>query len=116
TPGAPNAGGTTSVTALTINLITPSTSWRWDNSGGTNLPATWNTNTFVDSAWSTGLPLFGTESTPSEYLPYTFQTSIPPPTSASGHITTYYRTYFSWNGSLSNFTLFATNYIDDGVA
>jgi spore coat protein CotH len=124
TPGGPNAAinGIITVTNLvqqTLTLLTPTNYWRWDNSGGTNFATSganaWFTNSFSDAAWSNGLPLFGFETTPNEYLPYTFQTYLPPPNTNTGKITTYYRTHFQWNGGLSNFTLFATNYIDDGV-
>jgi hypothetical protein len=120
TPGAPNQvqnGGTSSVTnitAISVPLITITNSWRWDNSGGTNLGTGWLQPGFVDSAWSNGLPLFGFETTPAEY-PYPFSTTIPAPNQADGHITTYYRTHFQWNGSLTNVNLISTNYVDDGA-
>lgn len=118
TPGAPNPvpNGITSVTnitAVTVNLLTITNSWRWDNSGGTNLGTAWLQTGFNDSAWSSGLGLFGYETTPAEY-PYPFLTYIPAPNQAGGHISVYYRTHFAWSGSLSNFTLLSTNYIDDG--
>jgi hypothetical protein len=120
TPGGPNPAGNGGfyVTAQVVTLITPTNFWRWDNSGGTNLSATWLTNGFNDSAWSNSLPLFGFETTPNEYLPYTFPANsfIPAPGDAGGHITVYFRTHFQWNGSLTNFSLVSTNYIDDGVA
>ena len=62
-----------------------------------------------------GQGLFGFETTPGEYFPYSFQTFIPAPNQTGGHITVYYRTHFSWDGSLTNMTLMATNYIDDGA-
>jgi len=121
TPGGPNPAPNgiltvTNITAQIINLLTTTNKWRWDNSGGTNLSPAWNTVLFNDSAWSNSLPLFGYETTPDEYLPYTFQTYIPPPDTNGGHITVYYRAHFQWNGGLTNFSLLATNYIDDGVA
>jgi hypothetical protein len=114
---APNGGGnsTTNITATVRSLISMTNFWRWDNSGGTNLSSSWPQPGFNDSAWSSGLPLFGYETTPAEYLPYTFQTYIPPPNTNGGHITTYYRTHFQWSGGLTNFTLFSTNYLDDGA-
>jgi hypothetical protein len=120
TPGGPNQapnGGTTSVTnitAVSVSLLTITNSWKWDNSGGTNLGTSWLQTGFNDSTWSSGLPLFGFETTPAEY-PYPFLTTIPAPDQAGGHITTYYRTHFQWNGSLTNVNLMSTNYIDDGV-
>ncbi|HSU54878.1 MAG TPA: lamin tail domain-containing protein, partial [Candidatus Dormibacteraeota bacterium] len=124
TAGAPNPAPNgvltvTNITSRTLTLLTPTTAWRWDNSGGTNQLPTWNTNGFNDSAWSNGIPLFGSESTPNEYLPFTFPAAsfIPAPNVAGGHITVYFRSHFQWtNGVLTNFTLYSTNYIDDGVA
>jgi len=117
TPGAPNPspnnGTVTNVTSTVVNLITLTNGWKYDNSGGTNLGVSWYQTAFDDSGWTNGFPLFGTE-TPGIY-PFPFLTTIPPPSAANGHITTYYRTHFPWNGSLANFTLLSTNYIDDGV-
>src|SRR5262249_8325778 len=110
TPGGPNLapnGGTTSVTnvtAISVSLLTFTNSWKWNNSGGTNLGTGWLATGFNDSTWTNGLPLFGFETTPGIY-PYPFQTTIPAPNQANGHIATYYRTHFTWNGSLTNFTL-----------
>jgi hypothetical protein len=120
TPGGPNQvpnGGTSSVTNITaqiVPLITINTFWKWDNSGGTNLGTTWLQTGFDDSLWSSGQALFGFETTPAEY-PYPFLTTIPAPNQANGHITTYYRTHFNWNGSLTNVNLISTNYVDDGT-
>ena len=120
TPGGPNQvpnGGTTTITnitAITVPLLTITNSWKWDNSGGTNLGTAWLQTGFNDSAWSSGLPLFGFETTPAEY-PYPFLTTIPAPDQANGHITVYYRTHFQWNASLTNFSLSSTNYVDDGT-
>jgi hypothetical protein len=120
TPGGPNpvanASFVTNITAQIVKLITPTNNWRWDNSGGTNQDPAWNTSGITnESSWSNGLPLLGFETTPAEYLPYTFQTYVPPADTNGGHITVYFRTHFQWNGSLTNFTLLSTNYIDDGV-
>jgi hypothetical protein len=121
TPGGPNQvpnGGTTSVTNIStqiVPLLSITNSWKWDNSGGTNLGTAWLQSVYPnESAWSSGLPLFGFETTPAEY-PYPFLTTIPAPNQANGHITTYYRTHFQWNGSLTNLTLYSTNYVDDGT-
>ncbi len=119
TPGGPNSapnGGTSSVTNITttaVNLITLTNGWKYDNSGGTNLGTGWSATAFNDASWTNGFPFFGTET--AGVYPYNFQTIIPPASAANGHITTYYRTHFQWNGSLTNFSLLSTNYIDDGV-
>src|SRR5258708_5163326 len=46
---------------------------------------------------------------------YPFLTTIPAPNQTNGHITTYYRTHFNWDGSLTNVNLISTNYVDDGT-
>src|SRR5206468_12754923 len=84
----------------------------YDNSGADQGTA-WRATGFNDGTWSTGTGLFGSETTPAEY-PYPFNTAIPAP-NAGGHITVYYRAHFNWNGSLTNFQLIATNYVDDGA-
>ncbi|HMC28454.1 MAG TPA: lamin tail domain-containing protein, partial [Verrucomicrobiae bacterium] len=121
TEGSPNpgpAGGASSVTNITrtvVNLLSiMGSSWKWDNSG-VDQGTAWQAPGFNDTTWSNGFGLFGFETMPSEYLPYTFQTTIPAPNQAGGHITVYYRTHFQWNGALTNFQLLSTNYIDDGV-
>jgi len=121
TPGGPNpspasGGGTsiTNITTVTVPLLNiSSTLWAYDNSGTDYLDA-WRQPGFDDSSWSTGFGLFGFETTPNEYLPYTFQTYIPPPNNG-GHPTVYYRAHFFWDGSLTNYSLIATNYLDDGA-
>jgi hypothetical protein len=121
TPGGPNPtpnGGTISVTNLTVTLaqlLDVTNTWSYDNSGGTNLSASWMQPGFNDAAWATGAGLFGFETTPAEY-PFPFRTTIPAPNQAGGHITVYYRTHFSWDGSLTNVSLVSTNYVDDGAA
>jgi hypothetical protein len=119
TPGAPNPVpngviSVTNVTSMMHNLVDIGTTWRYDNSGGTNFGTTWYQVGYNDSAWPQGTGLFGFETTPAEY-PFTFPTFIPPPNQAGGKITVYYRTHFQWDGSLTNYGLFSTNYVDDGV-
>jgi len=119
TPGSPNPtpNGTISVTnisTLILPLLTITNTWKYNNSGGTNLGTTWIPASYDDSAWSSGTGLFGYETTPSEY-PFPFNTYVPPPDTNGGKITVYYRTHFQWSGGLTNFTLLATNYIDDGA-
>src|SRR5207249_1793340 len=75
----------------------------------------WRDPDFDDSGWPAGQGLLGFETTPGEYFPYSFQTFIPAPNQAGGHITVYFRTHFTWDGSLTNVNLMATNYIDDGA-
>jgi hypothetical protein len=120
TAGGPNPapnGGTSSVTnitAITVNLLNITNTWKYDNSGGTNLGIAWLQTAFNDSAWTNGIGLFGYETTPAEY-PFPFRTTIPAPSQTGGHLSVYYRTHFQWNGSLTNFSLVSTNFVDDGA-
>ncbi|HEY5913715.1 MAG TPA: lamin tail domain-containing protein [Verrucomicrobiae bacterium] len=119
TPGAPNPvpNGVLSVTNVTstmVNLVGIDTPWRYDNSGGTNFGTSWYQIGFNDSAWPQGLGLFGYETTPAEY-PFPFRTTIPAPNQAGGKIAVYYRTHFQWDGSLTDYTLVSTNFVDDGA-
>jgi hypothetical protein len=118
TAGGPNPapnGGTTSVTNITavvVGLLDITNAWRYDNSG-TDRGTAWSQSGFIDSDWPSGTGLFGHESTPAVY-PYAFNTYVPAPADTGGHITVYYRAHFQWDGSLTNFVLVSTNYIDDG--
>ena len=122
TEGSPNPGpqgGSSSVTNITrtvVNLLTiQGTSWKWDNSG-VDQGTAWQGTGFSDATWSNGFGLFGFETTPAEYAPYTFQTTIPAPNQVNGHFTVYYRTHFQWSNELAAYSLVATNYIDDGAS
>ena len=97
-----------------VKLLDISSAWKYDNSGGTNFGTAWLQPRFNDSAWPSGVGLFGHETTPAEY-PFPFTTYIPAPKDAGGKITVYYRAHFQWNGSLTNVSLVSTNYIDDGA-
>ena len=119
TGGGPNPGtqGPTTVAVVTqtvrplINVTT--SSWRYDNSG-VDQGTAWRAPGFSDAAWSSGVGLFGRETTPAVY-PYPFNTAIPSPSQAGGHVTVYYRAHFNWTGGLTNFQLIATNFVDDGA-
>lgn len=119
TAGGPNAvanGGTTTITNVTseiVQLLDMTNTWRYDNSGS-DLGTGWREPAYSDSTWPSGTGLFGRETTPAEY-PYAFNTPIPAPAQANGHITVYYRTHFHWDGSLGNIVLVSTNYVDDGA-
>lgn len=70
----------------------------------------WREPQFDDSAWISGLGLFGFESSP--VYPYPFQTIWQP----MADRTTYYaRTHFHWEGNWPDVLLRTTNYIDDGA-
>lgn len=123
TPGGPNPAPNgiitaTNVTASIVRLVNMDTFWRYNNSGGTNFggSSAWYQPVYAtESLWPTGQGLFGYETTPAEYLPFTFRTSIPAPDQTGGHITVYYRTHFQWNSTLTNYSLVSTNFVDDGA-
>ena len=118
--GGPNPGPTggqiiTNIVSQVVELLTVgNTSWRYDNSG-LNLGTTWRGVGYNDNAWSSGLGIFGYETTPAVY-PFAFKTTIPAPDQANGHLTVYFRTHFQWTNQLENFRLVSTNYLDDGAA
>jgi len=117
TPGSPNPGAgnvviTVSNFFATVFGVTDH-AWRYDNSG-TDFGTSWLQPGFDDSAWPSGIGLFGFETTPAEY-PYPFNTTIPAPNQAGGHITVYYRTTFVWTNPVAGWQLWATNYLDDGA-
>lgn len=124
TPGGPNPSPNgvltvTNVQPSLVDLVDMNTTWRYDNSGGTNFgggPAWYRPLYPAESSWQSGQGLFGFESTPAEYLPFTFRTYVPPPNTNGGKITVYYRTHFQWNGGLTNYSLVSTNFVDDGAA
>jgi hypothetical protein len=103
----------TNVTKVVVNLLAITNTWKYNNTG-VDLGTTWSTNSYNDSGWTTSGPgLFGTEN--SSVYPYAILTPIPAPSQTGGHLTVYYRTHFQWNGSLTNFQLVSTNYVDDGA-
>lgn len=118
-PGGPNPGpaGVVSITNIVSRtrtlLSVTDTSWRYDNSG-TDQGSAWRAPGFADSAWSSGKGLFGFETTPAIY-PYPFNTTVPAPDQAQGHVTVYFRTHFQWTNPFTSFELIATNYLDDGA-
>ncbi len=76
----------------------------------------WHTNAFDDSTWSSGLGLFGFESTP-EIYPYPFSTPLDAmaPGATNQTLTYYFRTHFSFDNNPTGVVLLATIYLDDGA-
>ena len=118
-PGGPNPGPAgvvnyTNVVSKVFPLLDITGSpWRYDNSG-VDRGVTWHASGFADGAWASGKGLFGFETTPQIY-PYPFNTVVPAPDQANGHVTVYFRAHFQWTNGLSSFELMATNYLDDGA-
>lgn len=118
-PGGPNPGpagvvNITNIVSQTRTLLSvTNTTWRYDNSG-TDQGSAWRAPGFVDTAWSTGKGLFGFETTPAIY-PYPFNTTVPAPDQAQGHVTVYFRAHFQWTNPFTSFELISTNYLDDGA-
>lgn len=110
----------------TVTLITTNTTWRY-NQSGTNLGTAWLDPGYDDTAagWAgPGLPLFGFETTPSEYFDtfgLLFQTDFGDPQNPTTNFRTnyYFRTHFNMpsfpDRFLTNATLTTTNWIDDGA-
>ena len=101
--------GTAASQAQPTQLINPTTTqWRYlaDN---TDQGVAWSAKVFDDSTWQTGTGLFGNDTG----YPYPFATAIPGP-SGGGPLVEYFRTKFTWNGTLNGIVLTGTNYIDDG--
>jgi len=92
--------------------------WRFHPGDSPSAPGShqplWAAPAFDDSAWPSGVGLFGHETTPAEY-PYAFNTYIPATDDAGGKIAVYFRTHFQWSGGQTNASLVSTNYIDDGA-
>lgn len=96
------------VTVLPLASVT-GTAWKY-LADGSNQGTAWKESTFDDSAWPSGVGLFGTESNPSAY-PYPFNTVWP----VDGRRITYYaRTHVTLPSPLNVAELVFTNYVDDG--
>src|SRR6185503_5139507 len=99
------------------NIFTWDTYWKYEQNG-TNLPASWKTVTYDDSAWPIGAGLLGWPQ--DEALP-----GLPPPfiwtplslTNADNRFVTnfYFRTTFEFTNTTTNVVFVLTNLIDDGA-
>src|SRR5438045_9581156 len=77
--------------AQSLQLVTITTPWRYNQSGA-DLGTPWRTTNYVDTiaGWEgPGLRLFGFETTPTEY-PYVFNTPFVDPTTVNPSVITYY--------------------------
>ena len=86
--------------------------WRFNDTGG-ELGTAWRTNGYNDASWNgSGTGLFGVESTPALYAPFS---AITTPT-ALAPTNIYFRTTFSYfaTNMAANMQVFATNMMDDG--
>ena len=82
-------------------------SWRVEASG-TDLSTNWLDQAYDDSAWTSGLGLFGYTSSPGSYP--AIQTPL-----ANSANTYYYRTHFNWGYNTANIAFVVTNYLSDGA-
>src|SRR5262245_12610318 len=105
---------------LLLNMT--NTNWRWhsNNVDPAYAPAdAWVQPGFNDSTWSgPGAGLFGFESTPAVYLPYTFPPGsaiASPSQTAGGIMSSYFRVHFNWTNLTQAVPLNFTNFIDDGL-
>ncbi len=106
-------------------LITVDTPWRY-NQTAADLGTGWVVPTYDDTLPGWKGPsniLFGFETTPTNYLPFTFRTGqggdFPSPTNVVPYVTNYYfRTHFTMpnlpSELLASTVLLTTNFVDDG--
>lgn len=98
--------GAVAAIAQPTQLLHPTDSvWRY-SADGSDQGTAWREAAFDDSAWLTGVGLFGNDTG----YPYAMNTTIPGATP----IAVYYRSHFNWSGSTSGVVLTGTNYVDDG--
>lgn len=111
--------GATFCHSQTIPLIhVGDTAWRYYQDGHQPTNAAqpglrWREAQFNDSAWNTGLGVFGFEESP---LPAPIKTQLwlTPPGASAQTITYYFRAHFNWSHG-TNALLFFTNLLDDGA-
>ena len=118
TPGGPNPGvaGTTTTTTTT-NLISVTAAWKYMVSS-TDLSATFYPKAFNDAAWPSGGQLLYLEPDPLPTTAGLIKTTALPGDASNGGLpfnTSYFRTHFTYSGSLTGVTLTATIMIDDGA-
>jgi hypothetical protein len=115
------AGVLNSVAQTPVLLLHPTnTTWRYlpatsdPTAANPNFYTEWTTLGYNEDTWgwSTGVGLFGTESTA---YPFPLNTPITPAGSGGPQVS-YFRAHFTWNGSTDGVVLITTNYIDDGLA
>src|SRR5947209_3951176 len=114
--------GVNSATAAFFPLLTVTNSWRYNQSGD-DLGNAWRAPAYDDTLPGWEGPsnmLFGFETTPGVYLPFTFQTQFQDPSNVVPYVITYYfRTHCSFPDVppilLAGASLISTNAIDDGV-
>src|SRR6185436_1280778 len=94
---------------LTVNLLPLTALWKYEVSG-TDLGSSWQASNFDDSTWPTGPALLYNENNSSIPNRNTFIPFTSPPQG-----TFYFRTKFVVSTNLSNFTLRASVYLDDGA-
>lgn len=80
--------------------------WRFDDSGAAPNPA-WRSATFDDSAWKSGVPLFGKSAAA---MPVPFRTEVAP-----NRIATYFRRHFTFAGDPKAAKLRVKHLVDDGL-
>lgn len=99
-----------SVSAQTTLVGITNYAWKYFAVAGGDPGENWAAPGFDDSAWPTGLGLFGRDS----FYPYPFATEIVGP-GGGGPLVVFFRTTFNWSGPTAGVILTMTNYFDDGV-
>ncbi|MDB6156121.1 MAG: hypothetical protein JWL90_4574 [Chthoniobacteraceae bacterium] len=124
TPGAGNPGGavTGGTTTTSVNVIPVTQSWKY-YPGATAAPPldaqnrAFSDTAYIDTAWSTGAQLLYIEDsalTNVEGFSKTNGTLLTGYTATRPYQTYYFRTHFTYSGSLANLTLAAKIMVDDG--
>ena len=99
-----------SVSAQTTLVGITNHAWKYFAVAGGDPGANWAAPGFDDSAWPTGLGLFGRDS----LYPYPFAIDIVGP-GGGGPLVAFFRTTFNWSGPTAGVVFTMTNYFDDGV-
>jgi hypothetical protein len=113
TPGGPNPGSIPIVEAVTLNLTSMASDWRFEATG-TDLGTAWRGTNYDDSLWPVGAALLANENC--GCLPPPFINTALPLNAGAGQIVTYYfRQTFVLNTNVTGFSISASTVLDDGA-
>jgi hypothetical protein len=119
TPGAPNPGSLGGTTITITNLIPATQTWKWY--GTTDAPPLdaqsrdFTNSAYDDTSWSSGAQLLYIETAAlTNGEGFTKTTVLPGLTTTKPYQTYYFRTHFTYSGTLTGITLTAKVMVDDG--
>jgi hypothetical protein len=120
TPGAPNPGSLGGTSTTTTNLIPATQTWKYLNPP-TAAPALdgmgrdFTNSSYDDTSWSSGAQLLYIETAAlANGEGFTKTTALPGIAAAHPYQTYYFRTHFTYSGTLTGVTLTAKTMVDDG--